>query len=56
METLNKTDTIPTNGDLNMLNQNDFEEMEIENETDLDEIESFFKNDFEEDFLEDDNF
>lgn len=56
METLNNTAIIPSNGDWNMMNQNDFEEMEIENETDLDEIESFFKNDFEADFLEENNF
>lgn len=56
METINNTATIPSNRDLNRMNQTDFEEMEIENDTDLDEIESFFKNDFEEDFLEDDNF
>ena len=56
METLNNTAIIPSNGDWNMMNQNDFEEMEIENETDLDEIESFFKNDFDADFLEENNF
>lgn len=56
METFNNISTSPPEKDLDVTIHNDVEEIEIYNETNLDEIENFFKNDFEADFSEEYNF
>lgn len=56
MEKLNNNSTLSAERDLDITSDNNVDDMEIYNETNLEEIESFFKNDFEADFLEEYNF
>ena len=56
METFNNISTSPPEKDLDVTIQNNFDDMEMDYEAHLDEIENFFRNDFEANFLEDINF